>query len=102
MNDEIPAIMETVENYIRAVQKLDFNLVKKAWLPEGHRWIIDPETDLPHKMLSASHEDVISRIKGKDGPEYTAGITMIEYSGTAASVKIEWHEIKKEEIGEVN
>ena len=102
---EIDAISEVVQKYIRAVQKFDFDLVRKAWHADGHRWILDPKTQKPLKLLSASNEKVIQSVQNIDRsnkPEFTATIQNVDYEGSAAMVKIAWHPLESDKIGEIN
>ena len=102
---EIDAISQVVQKYIRGVQKLDFDLVRQAWYGNGHRWICDPKTQQPLKMLSPSHEDVIQSVQNSNKnnrPEFTAAIQNVDYEGSAAMVKIAWHPLDNENIGEIN
>lgn len=101
-DNEIDAIKKVIRNYITAVQTMNFDLVRTAWDVTGHRWILDPETQKPYKMLSASHEDVIKTIKQTSGPSFTADILSVEYTGTAAMAKIAWHAVNETQIGEIN
>ncbi|QEE17864.1 nuclear transport factor 2 family protein [Promethearchaeum syntrophicum] len=89
-NIEIPNIVYIVKNYIDGVCQLNFELVKQAWIEDGHRWIIDSETDLPHKMLSPSHKKVIKTVPTTIDGTQTVQIQSIDYSGNAAMAKIEW------------
>ncbi|WP_371802370.1 nuclear transport factor 2 family protein [Candidatus Lokiarchaeum ossiferum] len=100
--NEIDDIKKVIRNYVTAVQTMNFNLVRSAWDTDGHRWIIDPDTQEPYKMLSASHEDVIKSIKHSSGPSFTADIISVEYTGTAAFAKIAWHSVDETKIGEIN
>ncbi len=100
--NEIPAIKLVIQGYITAVQNMDFELVQTVWEQDGHRWIIDPDTAAPYKMLSPSHEEVIKTIKKTSGPSFTADILTVDYSETAAMVKIAWHAMNTTDIGEIN
>ena len=100
--DEITAIKHVVRGYINAVQKMNFELIRSVWDQEGHRWIIDPETTNPYKMLSPSHEEVIKTIKKTSGPSFTADILTVDYSGLSAMAKIAWHAVNDTKIGEMN
>jgi hypothetical protein len=102
---EIEAISQVVQKYIRGVQKIDFDLIRQSWHPDGHRWILDPENQQPLKMLSTSHETVIISVKNIDmtnKPEFTATIQKVEYEGSAAMAKIAWHQVESDKIGEIN
>ena len=89
-NLEIPNIAKIVKKYIDGVCELKSELVKQAWIDDGHRWIIDSETDLPYKMLSPSHDEVIKTVPTTKKGSQIAHIQSIEYSGNAAIAKIEW------------
>ena len=87
---EIPKIAETVRKYADAVCEVNFDLVKQAWIENGHRWIIDPKTDLPYKMLSPSHDEVIKTVSPSKSGTQSVIIQSIDYSGNAAMAKIKW------------
>lgn len=87
---EIPSITKTVRRYVDGVCELKFELVKQAWIEEGHRWIVDPKTDLPYKMLSPSHDEVIKTVSPKNNESQSVVIQNIDYSGNAAMAKIKW------------
>ena len=100
--NEIKAIKKVIQNYITAVQTMNFDLARSAWDATGHRWMIDLETHEPNKMLSASHDEVINSIKQTSGPSFTADVLSIDYTGTAAMAKIGWHAVDETQIGEIN
>ena len=89
-NIEIPNIAQTVKKYIDGVCELNFELVKQSWIKDGHRWKIDSETNLPYKMLSPSHIDVIKTVPTTKIGSQTVQIQSIDYSGNAAMAKIKW------------
>jgi len=88
---EIQNIAKTVKKYVNGVCELNFDLVKQAWIKNGHRWIIDPKTDLPYKMLSPSNEQIIKTVSPSKNGSQTVFIQSIDYSGNAAMVKIKWN-----------
>ena len=88
--DEIPNITEIVRKYADAVCEINFDLVKQAWIENGHRWIIDTETELPYKMLSPSHDEVIKTVSPSKSGNQSVIIQSIDYSGNAAMAKIKW------------
>ena len=87
---EIPTIAETVKKYVDGVCELKFELVKQAWIENGHRWIIDPKIELPYKMLSPSHDEVIKTVSPPKSGSQIVEIQSIDYSGNAATAKIKW------------
>lgn len=89
-SQEIPNIAETVKKYVDGVCELKFELVKQSWIEDGHRWIIDPKTNLPYKMLSPSHDEVIKTVQTTKNGNQRVHIQNIDYSGNAAMAKIKW------------
>ena len=90
-NIEIQNIAKAVKKYVDGVCELNFELVKQAWIEDGHRWIIDSETDLPYKMLSPSHKEVIKTVPTTKKGSQMVQIQSIDYSGNAAMTKIKWN-----------
>ena len=100
---EIQKIAETVKKYVDAVCEFNFELVKQAWIENGHRWKIEPKTELPYKMLSPSNEQVIKTVSPSKNGSQTAVIQNIDYSGNATMAKIKWNIISPDWKGnEIN